>query len=204
MKLHKNQKRLLELLKNSMDMQLTVRDIQERLGFSSPNLVQHHINQLETKGFIKRNPYNSRDFQILKIPDSDISYINIYGLAQCGPNGLFLDGNPIDSIPISTKILGFNPEQAFIVKAKGKSMAPKINEGDLVIVKRINNNLANNGDIIVCINDGMALIKKIKFPQNSTSQIILESINSDFSPFIANKNNFKIEGIVKGIFSYQF
>jgi len=197
-KLHTTQQQLLELLKDNITEPLTVRELQDELNISSPSVVHHHIQQLENKGFLRRNPYNSQDYQILAdSPDKKISYLNLYGLAHCGPNGSILDGNPVDRIPIATKILGFSSAEAFLVKAKGDSMSPKINDGDLVIARKAND--ADSGNIVVCVNESGALVKKI---QKEKKGIILQSLNNKYPPFLASKD-FKIEGIVKGIYSYD-
>ena len=74
-------------------------------------------------------------------------------------------------------------------------MLPKINSGDYVIAKKSNN--ADDGETIICVNNGEALIKKIKI-EKSGKGIILVSFNREFEPFLAAQD-FKIEGIVKGI-----
>lgn len=197
-KLHPTQQQLLELLEETITDPLTIRDLQVKLRVSSPSVIHHHIQQLENKGYLRRNPYNPQDYQILaNSPDKKIAYLNLYGLVTCGPNGSILDGNPIDRIPVATKILGFSSEDAFLVKAKGNSMSPKINDGDLVIANKTNH--AENGDTVVCVNDGGAMIKKIQNNKN----IILTSTNPNYEPFVAEKD-FKVEGIVKGIYSYNF
>jgi len=195
-KLHTTQNNLLQLLKQSITEPLTIRELQDELDLSSPSVVYHHIQQLEKKGYLRRNPKNPKDYQILAdSPDKIITYLNLYGLAHCGPKGAFLDGDPIDRIPISTKILGFSSSDAFMVKAKGDSMQPKINDLDLVIVKKART--ANNGDIVVCVNNGEVLIKKIRVG----NEVILSSLNPKYQPFVANKK-FHIEGIVRGVLSY--
>lgn len=197
--LHKVQKQLLDCLKQNIDDPLTVRELQEELGISSPSVVHHHIQQLEKKGYLRRNPSNPRDYQVLTdSPDKKISYLNLYGLAQCGPSGSVIDGHPVDRIPISSKILGFSAAEAFMVKARGDSMSPRINDGDLVIARRTNT--AKNGDIVVCVNYRDALIKRIKKQGDS---IILTSINQKYDPFIASTEYFKIEGVVKSVLSYS-
>ncbi len=198
-KLHPTQEKLLKLLKNNSLEQLTIRELQDELGSSSSSVVFHHIQQLEKKGFIKRNPSNPRDYQILaEGPEKQITFLNLYGLARCGPRGSLLDGNPIDRIPISTKLLSFPSNEAFMVKAKGDSMESKINDGDLVIARQTNN--PENGSIIVCINNGEALIKKV---QKEKQGYILSSLNSTkYPPFLASKD-FKIVGEVKNVFSYN-
>lgn len=194
-KLHSTQQSLLELLGAHIDDPLTIRELQERLNLSTPSLVAHHIQQLEKKGYLKRNPSNPQDYQLLKQPEKQLVHLNLYGLAQCGPDGSILGGNVVDRIPISTKLLTFPAEEAFLVKARGDSMVPLINEGDLVIVRR--SSVVDDGKVVVCVNDGKTLIKK--FHRDNTS-VVLESANSSYAPFIA-KDDFRIEGEVKGVIS---
>ncbi len=194
-RLHKAQEKLIEILSKNMDEPLTVRELQDLIGASSTSVVVHHMSQLEKKGYLKKNPNNSRDYQILKRPDKEIAYLNLYGLAACGPEGSILDGNPIDRIPVSTKLLSFPASKAFMVKAKGDSMLPKINPGDFVVVEK--SNKAENGVTTLCVNDGQVLIKKINL-QNK--KVILVSLNTEFEPFIA-ADDFRVEGIIRGVIS---
>lgn len=193
--LHPLQQKLLTLLADNSHEPLTIRELQNEINATSTSVVSHHIVQLEKKGYIKKNPYNPRDFQILKTPDKAVAYLNLYGLAACGPEGSVLDGDPLDRIAVSTKFIPFASSQAFMVKARGNSMLPKINSGDYVIAQKSSS--ASDGEVIVCVNKGEALIKKIK-KEKSSKGIILVSFNNEFEPFLAAKD-FKIEGIVKGI-----
>ena len=194
--LHPTQEKLLKLLKKNITDPLTIRELKDELALSSTSVVYHHIQQLEKKGYLRRNPTNPKDYQILAdSPDKKITYLNLYGLAHCGSNGSVLDGDPIDRIPISTQILGFSSAEAFMVKAKGDSMQPKISDSDLVIVKKAET--AKNGDIVVCVNKGEVLIKKLQ----QGKQTILSSLNTAYDPFLASKD-FRIEGIVRGVLSY--
>lgn len=196
--IHQTQKALLVLLRENIDNPKTIRELQDELNISSPSIVQHHILQLEKKGYLKRNPFNPKDYQILADPERPIVYLNLYGLAQCGPEGSFLDGNPIDRIPIASRLIRFAVEDAFLVEARGDSMEPKINAGDLVIVQKKNS--ADNGNLVICINNSLVLIKKY---HKDGEQIILHSENSDkYPPFIAGPD-FKVEGVVKSIIQYN-
>lgn len=192
--LHRTQEKLLELLEQNIDDPLTIRELQDQLRLSSPSLVAHHIQQLEKKGYLKRNPSNPQDYHLLKSPERPVTFLNLYGLAQCGPHGSILEGDVLDRIPIATKLLNFASEDAFLVKAKGNSMEPLIREGDLVIVRRTQQ--PTDGKIVVCVNNGEALIKK--FHRHNDS-VVLESLNRTFHPFIADKQDFRIEGEVKGV-----
>lgn len=196
--LHPAQQKLLDLLAKHIDEPLTIRELQESIDASSTSVVAHHIVQLERKGYLKRDPNNPRDYTVLDGPEKQVAYLNMYGLAQCGPKGSILDGTPVDKIPISTRLLTFPSAEGFLVKAKGDSMIPKINEGDVVIAQKSAN--ADNGNMVVCVNNGEALIKRIQKERNN---IILSSLNPRYDPFIAAKD-FRIEGIVKGVVSNSF
>lgn len=198
--LHKNQVSLLKLLEQNIESPLTIREIQNALDFSSPSVVAHHIQQLEKKGYLKRNPNNPRDYKVFLIPEKEIVILHQYGNAQCGPNGSILDGNPVDKIPIASKLLKFPASEAFIVSAKGDSMEPRIHEGDLLISQRMSN--PNNGDIVVCVLGEEVIVKKFFHQDN---RIILISINSEKHPPIPVYENdyLKIEGVVRNIIKYN-
>lgn len=194
--IHPLQQKLLNLLTENSDELLTVREMQDALDVSSTSVVAHHLMQLEKKGYLKRNPYNPRDFQVLKgAPEKQVAYLNLYGLAYCGSNGTILDDNPIERIPIPTRLLSFSSSEGFLVKAKGDSMTPKINEGDLVIARRVDD--VDNGRVVVCVNDGEALIKKVQKEERGN---ILISLNSKYPPFLV-ADDFRVIGEVRGIFS---
>lgn len=193
-KLHPTQEKLLKLLSKNIDEPLTVRQLQDELGVSSTSVVAHHIDQLEKKGYLKRNPGNAQDYQVLTDPERPVAYLNLYGLAQCGPNGSILDGNPIERIAIATRLLTFPAVEAFMVRARGDSMEPAINEGDYVIARRTSEERDNQ--VVVCVNDGEALIKVLRLDDRG---LILQSLNSNIRPFLA-ADDFRIEGEVRGIF----
>jgi repressor LexA len=193
-KIHPTQKQLLELLKNNNNEPLTIRDLQDRLNLSSTSVVFHHLQQLEKKGLLKRNPNNPQDYQVVDAEENLIIYLNLYGLAECGPSGRILDGDPIDKIPVSSKMLDFSLDNAFLVKANGDSMVPKINNGDLIIA--VKSNYADNNSVVVCVNKGVALVKQIVKENDS---VILRSFNPEYKPFYADPATFHIEGIVKSI-----
>jgi repressor LexA len=199
--LHDTQREILRLLKENIEDPLTIRELQERLSISSPSVVFHHISQLEKKGLLKRNPSNPSDYQILTdSPEKKIAYLNLFGLAQCGPKGTFLDDDPIDRIPISTSLLSFPSKEGFLVKAKGDSMMPRINSGDYVVARRTSDKPHNQ--IVVCVNDGEALVKKLYVQDDIKrgNNTLLVSLNSKYPPIIA-KSDFRVVGIVKGVIS---
>ncbi len=195
-KIHPTQKELLNLLSKNKNEPLTIRELQEELKVSSTSVIFHHIKQLEKKGYLKKDPSNPGGYSIQKDSSDQLLYLNLYGLAECGPNGRLLDGEPIDIIPISNKLIDVPITDAFIVYASGDSMEPKINDKDMVIAIKTAD--VPTGSIIVCTNEGKAMIKKIQKKEN---KIYLESINDRYKPFAVNPDSFYIEGIVKKVLS---
>ena len=84
---HPKQMQLLDILKTTISDPLTMEELAERLSVSSKSVVFHHIKQLEKKGYLKRNPANPRDYIVLKDPERNVIYLNMYGMAKCGPEG---------------------------------------------------------------------------------------------------------------------
>ena len=197
--LHPKQIKLLQLLKDNIDTPLTMSALSEEAEIYSPGVLYHHIRQLEKKGYLKRNRDNPKDYNILDSPEKSIVYINKYGLAQCGPNGSLLSGNVIDRIPIASSLLRFPASLAFIVEAKGDSMEPKITNGDIIIAKR--QNIAEHGDLIVCIYNEKVLIKQFL---HIAKRFVLNSLNDKYKLIeVLPGNGLKIEGIVKNIIHYD-
>ena len=199
-KLHEKQSQILELLRTNSDNPLSIKDLSKSVDIDSPGVLYHHLRQLEKKGYLKRNPQNSKDYIVLDTPEKSVVYIAKYGLAQCGPEGLMLDETPEEHIPIASSLFRFPASEAFIVEAEGDSMEPKIYSGDIVIAKR--QNVPESGDIIVCAFNEQVKIKKF---MRSNGHISLYSINNQkHDPILVSENDsFVTAGIVKNILSYN-
>lgn len=196
-KLHPTQILLLDLLSRHADDPLTIRELQSSVQASSPSVIAHHLTQLEKKGYLKRNPYNPKDYQVCSSgPESDIALINLYGMASCGPSGSMLDGNPLDRISISSRLLSFPASDAFMVRAKGRSMEPKINAGDLVIAQR--GRPIEDGKTFVCVNGDDCLIKVVRVV---SGKFLLESLNREFAPILVDPPSLRVEGLVRNVIS---
>ena len=198
--LHIKQKKILDLLKTNASNPLTIKELSILADIDSPGVLYHHLSQLEKKGYLKRNPHNSRDYIVLDSPENNVSYIGQYGTATCGPSGNILDGNPIEHVPIASSLLRFPSIEAFIVEAKGDSMQPKIFEGDIIIAKR--QYFAEHGDIIVCSLNEKVIVKKF-VESNGIKSLV--SFNQDkYHPIrISEDDVFIVSGVVKNILHYH-
>lgn len=198
-KLHPNQQKLLNILKDNVCDPLTLEEIADRLNLKSKSVVFHHLKQLEKKGYLKRNPSNPHDYTVLKDPEKNVVYLKMYGMAKCGPAGTILDGTPTRVVPIDSSMIYFPASRGFMVEAKGNSMEDLISPKDWLIVEQ--NNHPKNKDVVVCVNNGEVMVKR--FTQNGDN-VILQSENPCYLPIVADKTSFQVAGIVRSVIKRSF
>ena len=197
--LHPKQTELLEILKTNISDPLTMEELADRLNVSGKSVVFHHIKQLEKKGYLKRNPANPRDYIILKDPERNVIYLKMYGMAKCGPEGTILDGEPTRIVPVDPSMVYFPACKGFMVEAKGDSMERLIAPHDWLIVEQ--SRQPKNKDVVVCVNNGEVMVKR--FTQDGEN-VILQSENPAYTPIVADKTSFHVEGIVRSIIKRSF
>ena len=133
----------------------TVREIGQAVGLSSSSTVQNHLNALEQKGYIRRDPTKSRTVEVvgmepvappIPLPIMRSFSVPLVGhVAAGGP--ILAQQNIEDTITVGPEITGGN-DDAFALRVRGDSMIEAgILDGDLVIVQRQQD--ARNGDIVV-------------------------------------------------------
>jgi repressor LexA len=194
-KLHPTQKQLLKLLAKLSGDGYTIRELQDSLGLSTPSLVFFHLQQLEKKGYIERNPMNPADYRVRQPPEeSGLFLVNLYGLARCGPSGTILSGDVEERLELPPQFLGVNLQNPFFVRANGDSMEPRIQDGDLVLFERKQD--VPDGSIVACSDNGRAFIKRLV---RSGKKILLYSLNSKYEPFPADPESFHVEGLAQAV-----
>jgi repressor LexA len=192
-RLHPTQEKLIDVLKELDSDSLPLRDIAEKIGVKSPNTVAHHIEQLEKKGYIFRDTITKK-INLLKNPVKDIVFLNVYGLAECGVGGYFVEENILDRVPLPAKTFRVT-QTSFLVEAVGDSMSPVIESGDLVLADKTS--VAEDGDLVVVIHNGTAKIKKFF---KKAKAVILQSVNPAYPPLSAFiDDDLEIAGVVTGI-----
>lgn len=197
--LHPKQLELLEILKTHISDPLTLDELAERLNVSGKSVAFHHVQQLEKKGYLKRNPESPRDYIILKDPERNVVYLNLYGMAKCGPAGTILDGTPARIVPVDPSMIYFPACKGFMVEAKGDSMESLISPKDWLIVESCHT--PKNKDVVVCVNQGEVMVKR--FNQDGEN-VILQSENNYYNPIVADRDSFRVEGIVRSIIKRSF
>jgi len=172
----------------------SVRELKSLMGYRSPRSAAVIINQLISKGFLRRKPDGG--LQFIKNLEGDVMRaqtigVPLVGTVACG-TPLLAEENIEAMIPVSVKLA--KPHyKYFLLKASGDSMDQAgINDGDLVLVRQ--QPAAEIGDIVVALIDDEATIKEFHV---SDETIILKprSTNKQHKPIILTKD-FQIQGVV--------
>ena len=161
-----------------------VREIGKGVGLSSPASVYHQLNNLEEKGFIRRDRTKPRTIEIVSdefaLFKKEISNVPMVGQVAAG-EPILAEQNITDYFPLPADILP--NEQVFMLKIKGDSMVNAgILDGDNVIVRQ--KNVAKNGDMVVAmIEDGAT----VKYYYKESGHFRLQPDNPDYEPIIVDK-----------------
>ena len=150
------QEEILEFLRNHsrrFPYPPTVREIGRAVGLRSSSTVQNHLNALEDKGYIKRDPTKSRTVEIVGDTTSATTAGNGMRVLQIPVVGRVAAGTPVlaaenieDHIAVGPEIAG--GDDAFALTVHGDSMIDAgIHDGDVLLVRPRHD--AANGTIVV-------------------------------------------------------
>ena len=193
------QKALISFFKrNTQNESITLREIATAIGVNHPQTVLNKLNQLVLKGYFTKD---EAGYHLIResITDkrNDVIQLPIYGFAQCGNQGKkILDEYTQERIPVTPIMLGIKePTRCFFVRAKGNSMEPKIQDGDLVLIQQQDSYDIN--DYVFVVHNDLPKLKKV-IKQNDKRY--LESVNRFFDKLeISKYDDTKVVGLVKKV-----
>lgn len=160
----------------------SVREICSAVGLKSTSTVHGHLERLEKKGLIKKDPSKPRTIIVTedKLNKKEMVNIPILGTVTAGLPILAVE-NIEDTFPIAVDYIKGNDE-LFILKIKGESMIEAgILDGDFSIIQKAIS--AENGDIVVALIDNEATLKRFFREEN---HIRLQPENKTMGPIIVN------------------
>ncbi|SHI00496.1 transcriptional repressor LexA [Sporanaerobacter acetigenes] len=198
--LSQKQIEILEFIKREIQLKgypPAVREICSGVNLKSTSTVHGHLEKLEKKGYIRKDPTKPRAIEVL---DRDEDYlfapkktvdIPIIGKVTAGQPILAVE-NIEDTFPIPLDIAERGP--LFMLKVQGESMIEAgIFNGDYVLVRQKND--AENGDIVVALLEDEATVKKFYKEEN---YIRLQPENETMSPILTR--DVKVLGKVIGLY----
>lgn len=198
-KLSSKQEEILTYLKDqiiSRGFPPSVREICEAVNLKSTSSVHSHLESLEHKGYIKRDPAKPRCIEIVdqnfNTVRRELSNIPILGTVTAGQPILAVE-NIEGYFPLPAE-LNLSSDQCFMLHVRGTSMINAgIFNGDSIIVRR--QNTADNGDYVVALIDEEVTVKTF---YREKDHIRLQPENDTMDPIIVR--DVTILGKVVGLF----
>ncbi len=161
-----------------------VREICKGVGLKSTSTVHGHMEKLEEKGYIRKDPTKPRAIEVIDQED-DLLFkakktinIPVVGRVTAGQPVLAVE-NIEDTMPIPYDIV--KEREVFILKVEGESMINAgIFDGDSVLVKK--QEVAENGDIVVALLGEEATLKRF-FKEKD--HVRLQPENDNMEPILS-------------------
>lgn len=167
----------------------TVREICENVKLDSTSSVVYHLKKLEALGKIVRGGNKNR---AIELTDKTINnlVLPIVGTIAAG-QPILAEENQLGKIIVSEDL--FKGSNMFVLKVKGDSMVNVgIYNGDYVVISK--QSVANNGEIVACLIDNEATVKRY-YKENGYFR--LQPENSFMRPIITD--HLQILGKVVGL-----
>ena len=200
-KLTNQQEKMLDIIKKYVvkhGYAPTVRELCQEMNLSSTATVQVHLNNLEKKGYIKKEESKNRTIEILVDNEYEIKNELVTEVPLLGK---ITAGNPIEAIERPDEYFSLpsylipKNKDVFTLLVSGESMINAgILDGDIVIVER--KSTANNGEIVVAMTDENEVTLKTFYKEKDHFR--LQPENDTMAPFIMN--NVTILGKAIGLY----
>lgn len=172
-----------------------VREICEAVHLKSTSSVHSHLETLEKKGYIKRDPTKPRAIEITD-DEFNLTHREIVNIPMVGE---IAAGEPLLADERITGYYPLLPEDlpsgdCFFLKVKGDSMVNVgIYDGDRVLIRQ--QSTAKNGDIVAALVEDSATIKRF---YKEKGHYRLQPENDYMDPIITD--NVEILGILAGLY----
>lgn len=175
----------------------TLREIQAHFGFASPFAVTRHLQALEKKGVLKRQPGKSRSFTSPQGFSSAGIRVPLYGTIPAGlPTAN--EQEPDSYVGVDPATLGIRPgTTVYALTVRGDSMiGANIVEGDYVFLTPRE---PRPRDIVAALIDGESTLKRFLIQRG---QPYLRAENPRY-PDLLPANELIIQGVMVGLLRRQ-
>ena len=172
----------------------TIREICNKLNLDSTSSVVYHLKKLEKMGKITRSINKNRAIELVDKSVNNIT-LPVVGVIAAG-QPILAEETLLDKVIVSENL--FSGTNMFILKVKGDSMINiGIYNGDFVVISK--QSVANNGEIVACLIDNEATVKRY-YKENGYFR--LQPENSFMRPIITNHVDIlgKVVGLIRNKF----
>ena len=202
-------------------------EMKDALNLRSKSGIHRLITALEERGFIRRLPHRARAIEVLKLPEplgkAGFPARVISGGASTRPapsrpqQALDVEEAAALSLPVMGRIAAGTPIEAisevshsiavpgsmlsgrgkhYALEVQGDSMIDLgINDGDIVVIRE--QDVADNGDIVVALVDGMeATLKRFR---RTGGMVALEAANPAYETRVLSGDRVQVQGRLVGL-----
>lgn len=174
----------------------SLEEIAAHFGLSSVATVHEHLENLEEKGVLRRDPNRSRAIEL-----HQASGRTRPGAVELPLLGRVAAGEPLEAIAgnetlvVPEEMLGRG--ETFVLRVAGDSMIDEhIADGDYVIVER--RDTARNGERVVALIDGEHATLKTLF-READGKIRLQPANERLAPLVYESDRVEVQGVAIGV-----
>ena len=174
----------------------SLEEIAAHFGLSSVATVHEHLENLEEKGALRRDPNRSRAIELVQAPGKPRP-----GAVELPLLGRVAAGEPLEAITgdetlvVPEEMLGRG--ETFVLRVTGDSMIDEhIEDGDYVIVER--RDTARNGERVVALIDGEHATLKTLF-RETNGKIRLQPANERLAPLVYESDRVEVQGVAIGV-----
>ena len=168
----------------------TIREMCDYLKLDSTSSVVYHLKKLENMGKITRGENKNRAIELTDKPMINSVTLPVVGTIAAG-QPILAEENWADKIVINENF--FFGSNLFVLKVQGESMIEcGIFDGDYVVISK--QSVANNGEIVACLIDNDATVKRF-YKENGYYR--LQPENSSMRPIYTD--HVEILGKVVGL-----
>ena len=132
----------------------TVREIGQAVGLNSPSTVHNHLNTLQDKGYLRRDPTKNRAIEVhwdagsgAVIDRRPVTHVPLVGDVAAG-SGVLAAQNVEEVMPLPSDLTGEG--ELFMLRVRGDSMIEAgIFDGDFVVARK--QETADPGEIVLSL-----------------------------------------------------
>lgn len=196
--------RILDFIRKFLDERgyaPTVRDIARGCDISTPSVVQHHLNKLESQGYIRRDPDVFRSIQLVEKEREAISRVPLLGTIAAGkpipvPTSDTWATIPEETLQLTAEVTR-DKEGVYALKVKGISMIDAlVDDGDIVLMQQTS-----------AVEEGEVAAVWLKVEQEVTlkkvyheeGRVRLQPANKEMEPMYYPPEDVEIQGRVIGV-----
>jgi len=197
------QKRIVDFIASFIeerDYPPSVRDVVKGCGISSSSVAQYHLNVLERKGYIRRDPEISRSIGLVK-KAPDFTIVPLLGTIAAGqpmpiPSADTWTTTPEEIIEVPQYLTG-GLERLYALRVKGTSMIDAlIDDGDIVLMQRANTVEHGEMAAVWLRTEQEVTLKKV---YREPGRIRLEPANKLMRVIYIRPENIEIQGKIVGV-----